>query len=82
MHTAHLWSNYMWCSMQKLKVASNDALCFLLHIPRWQSASQLYVNLRVPTCQALLRNLMYRFMCRLARSDNTVIVFLTNALIS
>ena len=49
LYTAHLWSNYKASSMQKLKVAYNDALRLLVRVPRWHSASQLFVNLGVPT---------------------------------
>ena len=82
LYTAHLWSNYRCKSMEKLKVAYNDALRLLVRVPRWHSASQLFVNLRVPTCQALLRNLMYKFMCRLDKSENSVIVNLINPVMS
>ena len=82
LYTAHLWSDYRARSLQKLKVAYNDALRLLVRVPRWHSASQLFVNLGVPTFQALLRNLMYKFMCRLDKSDNSLIVSLTNPVYS
>ena len=82
LYTAHLWYRYKASSMHKLKVAYNDALRLLMRVPRWNSASQLFVNLGVPTCHALLRNLMYKFMCRLDKSVNTIIVFLTNPAMS
>lgn len=69
LYTAHLWSNYKASSMHKLSVAYNDAIRLLMRVPRWHSASQLCVNLGVPTCQALLRNLMFKFICRLEKSD-------------
>ena len=80
LYTAHLWSKYKANSMQKLKVAYNDAFRLLMREPRWHSASQLFVTLGVPTCPALLRNLMYKFICRLDKSDNSIIVVLTNPL--
>ena len=81
MYTAHLWCNYRMSSMQKLKVAYNDAFRLLLRVPRWHSASQLFVKHRVPTCEALLRNLMYRFTCRLVKSTNKIIFDLTDPLV-
>ncbi len=51
--------------LQKLQVAYNDAMRILLRRPRWHSASEMFVNVRVITFKALLRNLMYRFICRL-----------------
>ena len=34
MNTAYLWCTYKKCSMQRLKVACNDALRILLKVPR------------------------------------------------
>lgn len=45
MYTAHLWQRYRKSSMQKLNVAY-DA------VPRWSSASQMFVSVGVPTCSA------------------------------
>ena len=38
----------------------------------------MFVNVGVPTCSAVLRNLMYRFMCRASESVNNIIAVLTN----
>ena len=38
----------------------------------------MFVNVGVPTCSAVLRNLMYRFMCRASESVNDVIAVITN----
>ena len=80
LYTAQLWSNYKKKSMQRLKVAYNDAMRLLLHVPRWHSASQLFVSTRVPTCEALLRQLMFSFMCRLDKSENHIIEALVSPL--
>ena len=77
LYTAHLWSSYRVKSMQRLKVAYNDAMRLLLRVPRWHSASQLFVSSNIPTCQALLRKLMFNFICRLDLSDNCIIKALT-----
>ena len=65
LYTSQLWSNFKKRSMQRLKVAYNDAMRLLLGVPRWHSASPLYVFTGVSTCEVLLRQLMYGFMCRL-----------------
>ena len=77
LYTAHLWYNYTVAKMKKLQVAYNDALRILLRYPRWTSASNMFVTNNVPTFHALLRNLMYKFMCRLEQSSNTAIRHLT-----
>ena len=70
LYTAHLWSYYKVKSMQKLRVAYNDAMRLLLHVPRWHSASELFTSVGVPTCEALLRQLMYNCMQRCEVSTN------------
>ena len=74
LYTAHLWCSYRKASIQRLKVAYNDALRLFLHVPRHHSASTLFVSMDIPTCHALLRNLMYKFICRLEASKNSIIV--------
>ena len=78
LYTAHLWRNYKKASLQKMTVAYNDCMRLLLKAPRSCSASQMFVEIGVPTCPAVLRNLMYRFMCRLTDSANSIIVALSN----
>ncbi len=80
--TAHLWCNYRASSLQKLQVAYNDAMRILPRIPRWHSASEMFVSVRVITFKALLRNLMHRFICRLNASKNEIIVGLSNIRVS
>ncbi len=65
LYTAHLWCNYRASSLQKLQVAYNDAMRILLRRPRWHGASEICVSAREITLKALLRNIMYRFICRL-----------------
>ncbi len=81
MYTAHLWWCYRKSSMQKLSVAYNDGLRLLLKVPRWSSASQMFVSAGVPTCSAVLRHLMHKCMCRLSDSAN-IISTLTNPALS
>ena len=82
MYTAHLWRCYKKSSMHKLNVAYNDGMRLLLKVPGWSSASQMFVNIGVPTCPAVLRNPMYRCKCRLSESPNTIIATLVNPAMS
>ncbi len=70
LYTAHLWCDFSESKMKKLQVAYNDALRIVLKIPRRSSASEMFVSNNVPTFNAVLRNCMYRFMCRLIGSKN------------
>ena len=73
LYTAHLWYNYRKYSMQRLTVAYNDAMRMLLKVPRYLSASQMFAELQVPACQAVIRNLMFKFICRIEKSTNSII---------
>ncbi len=42
----------------------------------------MFVSAGVPTCAAVMRNLMYRCMCRLSESLNSIILTLTNSALS
>ena len=50
-----------------------------MRIPRFSSASQMFVNLNVPTCQAVIRNLIYRVICRLEKSCNRTVIRLIDS---
>ena len=82
LYCAQLWSSYKKSSMQRLRVAYNDAMRILLKIPRGGSASQMFVTSGVSTFHALLRNLMFKFMKRLEESRNGIIVVLVNPTLS
>ena len=78
LYTAHLWCRYKQGSIRKLTVAYNDSMRQMLRAPRSSSASHMFVSVRVPTCSAVLRNLMYTFMCRASESENDLIAVLVN----
>ena len=78
LYAAHLWWSYRKSSMRRLTVADNDAMRLLLQVPRWHSASQLFVFYGVPACEALQLKLMYNVMYRLDEPENSIIVALTS----
>lgn len=58
---------------KKPLVAFQDAFKIFLKLPRWTSASQVFVVSNVPAFRALLRNYMYKFMCCLNESRNSIV---------
>ena len=78
LYTAPLWAKFKKTTIHKLQVAYNDCMRILLKKPRWCSASELFCKARVNTFQALLRNLMYKFIGRLDGSQNGIIKLLAN----
>ena len=82
LYTPHLWCKYTKTSMNKLNVAFNDALRMLLRVPRFLSGSQMFSELHIPNCAAVIRNLMYKFIVRLDLSENHIIQLLVNPMCS
>ena len=78
LYTAALWAKFKKASLQRLQVAYNDCFRILLKKPRSCSASGQFCNAGVRTFRALLRNLMYKFICRLNMSQNYIVILLTN----
>ncbi len=66
------WWNYRLYSIRKLNVAYNDIIRILLHLPRYHSASQLFANIGVPAFLTVIRNLIFKFITRLDKSDNVI----------
>ena len=73
MYTAHIWWNNRKCTIRKLYVAFNDVMRMLLDFPRYSSASLMFLNCRARDCRATIRNLIYRFIGRLAESENPLL---------
>ena len=68
----------LWCcmfqySLNKLRVAYNDAFRFLLNEPRWCSASRLFVLHNVPSFSAIIRKSIYSLWCNLKNCDNSLV---------
>ena len=62
----------------KLNVAYNNVFRFLLGLPcdeqgRPCSASAMFANRKVKSLQEILRNLIYKFMCRMDISENYIV---------
>ena len=78
LYTAHLWCNYNVERWHKLKVAYNDAMRILLRVPRHLSGSGMFAELQVPTCQGVIRNFIFKFICRIEKSTNLIINMLVD----
>ena len=74
MYGCQLWNIAYRYNYDRLRVAFNDTFRLLLDIPRWTSASSLFVQHGVPTFAAVIRKLTYLlYDCRPIRnSSNSV----------
>ena len=73
LYTCQLWSNYSNESIRKLHVAYNNAYMMLYKLPTYCSASLMFAVNNLLSCQAVIRNLTFRFMCRLSASTNDLV---------
>ena len=73
LYTCQLWSNYSNESIRKLHVAYNNAYRMLYKLPTYCSASLMFAVNNLPSCQAVIRNLTFRFMCWLSASTNDLV---------
>ena len=83
MYTAHLWCRYRATSnnrgaMSKLYVAYHNTLKMFVGVSKFEHNSILCAFMNIPKCAGIIRNLIYRFICRLTESDNPIIVALAN----
>ena len=69
-----LWSRYKVATWKRVKVCHNDIFRKLLLVPRYHSASQLFVNNRVNNLDAISRTCMYSLQQRLKYSQNRLVV--------
>ena len=73
MYCSSMWFNSTVTSMKKLKIAYNNGLRRLLNLPKYNSASEMFVNLNIPYSNELLRKFVFSFKTRIIESDNSLV---------
>ena len=68
--------------MKKLKIAYNNGLRRLLNLPKYNSASEMFVNLNIPSFNELLRKFVFSFKTRIIESDNSLVNGIVTSTIS
>ena len=71
MYTSQLWWNYKKCTMKRLLITYHNVFKMSISMSKYESTSVLC---NVLCCQAVIRNLVYRFMCRLQASNNSLVM--------
>ena len=79
LYTCQLWWNFTQAAMRKINVAYNNAFRMIMQLPRYCSASNMFAMCNVPSCQAVMRNLVYRFTIRVDRSENKLLCAIGNS---
>ena len=85
MYCAQLWCRFKPSSnrtgtLSKLFVAYHSILKLLIGVSRRERNSPICVNLNVPTCAIVIRNLIYKFQCRVEKSVNNILQALMSSL--
>ena len=73
MYCSSMWFDSTVTSMKKLKIAYNNSLRRLLNLPKYNSASEMFVNLNIPSFNELLRKFVFSFNTRIIESDNSAL---------
>ena len=73
LYCAPFWYDSTKAAMENLKVAYNNSLRTLLDLPSHNSASDMFVNLNIPSFEELLRKYVYSFRNRLEIIENSII---------
>ena len=73
LYCALFWYGCTKAAMKYLKIAYNNSLRRLLGLPSQNSASDMSVNLNIPSFEELLRKYVYSFRNRLETSENIII---------
>ena len=74
LYTAHLWSNYKNKSINDFYIAYHNIIKLFIGHPKWEHNRPICVHHNIPYGPALIRNYIYRFICRLNESQNVLIV--------
>jgi len=79
MYCASLWTNFSECMKRKLIIGHNNSLRFLLGLPRWSSASNMFVNYNVFSFDVIMRKYVFSMMRRISNSKNSILKSLWNS---
>ena len=67
-----MWFDSTVTSMKKL-IAYNSGLRRLLNLPKYNSASEMFGNLNIPSFNVLLQKFVFSFKTRTIESDNSLV---------
>ena len=73
LYTSSLWCRYNKYTLDRLKVCYNNMMRGLAGVARWQSASSMFATLGVRSFGETMRVTSYSLMCRVNRSENSLV---------
>ena len=72
LYCCQFWYSACKTTMNKLRIAYNDSLRRLWNSPKYNSATEMFVCLNIPSFGELLRKSIFNFSTRLNCNNNSV----------
>ena len=72
-YSSLVWLNYKKMSICKLQITSQNILKMNIGLSKYESTSATCAITNTQCCQSVIRNLVYTFVCRLDKSNNTIV---------
>ena len=79
LYTAHLWTKYSNKALNDFYIAYHNVMKLFIGLPKREHNRPLCVALEIPYGPALMRNYIYKFICRLDRSENSLLLSINNS---
>ena len=76
-----LWYDCSKTALKNLRIAYNNSLQKLLGIPKYNSASEMFVCLNIPSFKELLRKYVYSYRSRLLASHNCILLSMCSSVV-
>ena len=73
LYTAHLWTNYSNLALKNFYIAYHNVMKLFIGLPKREHNRPQCVQYNIPHGPALLRNFIYKFICRLYNSQNKIL---------
>ena len=73
LYTAHLWTNYSNKTLNDFYIAYHNVMKLFIGLRKREHTRPLCVKYDIPYGPALMRNYIYKFMCRLEISQNNIL---------
>ena len=76
-----LWYDCSKTALKNLRIAYNNSLRKLLGISKYNSASEMFVCLNIPSFNELLRKYVYSYRSRLLASHNCILLSMCSSVV-
>ena len=73
LYTAHLWTNYSNLALKNFYIAYHNVMKLFIGLPKREHNRPQCVQYNIPHGPALIRNFIYKFICRLYSSQNNLL---------